>query len=135
MDSDYSKKLFKRLTILIISIFLLHSLATKFYWYSAIWWFDMPMHFLGGLWLGLCFIWILEKKTLSIKSILHIILSVLLVGILWELFELYFVNLIARNPFDILDTLSDIFFDLAGGFLAILYFFKYCYNNGNAVHS
>jgi hypothetical protein len=29
--------------------------ATKFFWYYSISWFDMLMHFSGGLWVGLFF--------------------------------------------------------------------------------
>lgn len=84
----------------------------------------MPMHFLGGLWVSLTIIWLFSIQSLSLRSTLYIVLGILLVGVLWEFFELYFINHVAQNPFNITDTLSDIFFDLAGGFLAILYFFK-----------
>jgi len=115
------KRLFKQLAILVFFIFILNFLAGKFYWYSEIWWFDMPMHFMGGLWLGLSFIWLFSSKNISTKSIVSVMLCVLVVGVAWELFELYFVNHIAENPFNLLDTLSDLFFDLAGGSLALVY--------------
>jgi hypothetical protein len=132
------KQLFKHLAILIFLIFILNSLANTFYWYSSIWYFDMPMHFLGGLWLGLCFIYIFSPKELSEELsfgyLSKIIFLVLLIGIFWEFFELYFINHIAQNPFNALDTVSDIFFDLAGGTFAILYCFKQIvFKGGNEV--
>lgn len=81
----------------------------------------MPMHFMGGLWLGLSFIWLFSTKEVSAMSVISIILCILVVGVIWEVFELYFINHIAQNPFNLLDTLSDLFFDLAGGFFALVY--------------
>ena len=128
------KKLSIYLASLILFIFVVNYVAVKFYWYSAIWWFDMPMHFLGGLWLGLAIIWLFSLKELSpperpfgwagFKLIFKIILGVLFVGILWELFEIFINKSIAQNPFNILDTVSDMCFDLVGGSLSIIYFFK-----------
>lgn len=96
----------------------------KFHWYSLLWWFDMPMHFLGGLWLSLISIWIFPLKDLSLKSVFKIISIVFVVGVLWEVFEIVVNESIAQNPFDKLDTISDIAFDLAGGFTGVLYFSK-----------
>lgn len=122
------KKLFKRLAYLVFFIFIMNFLANKFYLYSSVWWSDMVMHFLGGFWLGLVFIWMsFYKKTtleLDFSLILKIIAGVLIVGIGWEVFEFYFINYVAENSFNTLDTGSDIFFDLAGGVSATLYFFK-----------
>lgn len=119
-----SKKLLIRLLSLIFLIFLLNYLAMRFYWYSSIWYFDMPMHFLGGLWLGLALIWFLKIKDISLKSIFYLILGVLLIGVLWEVFEIIIDRTITGNLFNTLDTISDIFFDLAGGTFAIFYFIK-----------
>ena len=118
------QKLLKRLSYLIILIFIFNLVAGKLYWYSSIWWFDMPMHFLGGVWVGLILIYLFRVHGLSNKTILGLLLGVLLVGVGWEFFEFAFVNPIAGNPFNTLDTLSDIFFDLAGGAFALLYFLK-----------
>lgn len=130
------KKIFKTLAFLIVLIFLVNFVATKLYWYNSIWYFDMIMHFLGGFWLGLVTIWFLagtresfrlslEPKALSGKLIFKIIFSVLLIGLFWEIFEIVVNNIFAQIPFSILDTLSDIFFDLTGGACSIFYFFFY----------
>jgi len=96
----------------------------QFHWYLSIWYFDMPMHFLGGLWLGLTFIWILKVKEISLSSIIKISVFVFFVGILWELFEIIINETITGDSFDTLDTISDLSFDLTGGFIAMLYFIK-----------
>ena len=84
--------------------------------------------------MGLFFIWFFSIKDLPIfqlslekadfKLIMKTILFVLSFGILWEFFEIFTHNYIAHDPFNILDTTSDIFFDLAGGVSAILYYLK-----------
>lgn len=116
-------------------IFIANSLALKFYWYFSIWWSDMFMHFLGGLWEGLFFIWFfsiinfsflkLSLEVVNFRLIYKTVLFVLLIGILWEFFEFFSNNYIGHDPFNALDTISDVFFDLAGGAFSILYFFFY----------
>lgn len=96
----------------------------RFYWYYSIWWSDMPMHILGGLWLGLVVIWFFKPKDLSLNNILKIISGALAIGLLWEIFELFAFNYITHTPFNTLDTLSDICFDLVGVGISLLYFVK-----------
>jgi hypothetical protein len=82
------------------------------------------MHFLGGFWIGLLYFYIFPAENKSFYLIFKILLFTLFIGIGWEVFEILFNNVIAVNPFDFSDTLSDIFFDLAGGGVSIFYFFK-----------
>jgi len=117
-------KLFKRLALLIFLIFITNFFANKFYWYASIRYFDMVMHFLGGLWVGLALLWLLFKENFSFVLIFKILLGVLVVGVLWEIFEILVNSTIAQNPFDVLDTASDLFFDFGGGLCAILYLWK-----------
>ncbi len=126
------KRLFKILAYLIFLLFLLNYIGSKFYWYFSIWWFDMPMHFLGGFCVGIGLIWFFSRPSLRFQLepkalasfLFKIFLGVLLIGVLWELFEILFNNIIAQDSFYILDTVSDVFFDLAGGTFATLYFLK-----------
>ena len=116
------------------SIFGANYLALKFYWYSSIWYFDMIMHSLGGFWVGMFFIWFFSIEDLpffsfslaviDFKLILKTVLFILFIGISWELFEFFVFNQLGHDPFNILDTISDLCFDLAGGFLALFYFYK-----------
>ncbi|MCX6752595.1 MAG: hypothetical protein NTZ87_03840 [Candidatus Nomurabacteria bacterium] len=126
MDRIDRKKLIKRLICFILFIFIVNFVANKFYWYYTIWYFDMPMHFLGGFWIGLASLYFLftESKALTFQFIIKILLCVLLVGIGWEVFEILVNNVTIRDSFNYLDTFSDILFDLSGGVFAILYFFK-----------
>ncbi len=93
-------------------------IALHFYWYTSLWWFDMPMHFLGGFFIGLFGFYFLPDKFLKV------FLFVFLVGIGWEVFEVLVDKNISHNPFNLLDTLSDVFFDLSGGLSAIMYLWR-----------
>lgn len=106
-------------------IFIADLMAKSFYWYSLVWYFDMMMHFLGGLWLGWFFIYVFlpEEVVLSCRTIIKVLMMALLVGILWEFFE-YFMNVISNTHFDIGDTVSDVILDLAGAAVSIFYFIK-----------
>jgi len=95
----------------IFFIFVLNLAAMKFHWYYAIPWFDMPMHFLGGAWIAVAVLWAMGEKT----PFTRILLSVLILGILWEIFELFNNRYIGtRDPFDFADTLSDLVLDVLG---------------------
>ena len=102
--------------------------ATIFFWYYTIWWFDIPMHFLGGVFLGLVFGYVLLRhgiKNFSQKTFFYGILAIFIVGILWEIFEFNIDTFITFRDQNIIDTLSDICFDLAGGLFALQYLKKY----------
>ncbi|MBP9715483.1 MAG: hypothetical protein KBD52_03290 [Candidatus Pacebacteria bacterium] len=118
------RKLSIRICLLVIFIFVTNFLAGKFHWYSSLPWFDMFMHFLGGFWLALGVMYIFPPKINSSLSILKILLGVFVIGLLWEFFEVIVDANFSKKIFDVKDTLSDLCFDLAGGLVALLYFFK-----------
>jgi len=118
------KKLLICIASVVIFIFVVNSAAMKFYWYFSIWYFDMPMHFLGGFWVGLVCIYVFSLKEFNFNLIFKVFLCVFLVGFFWEIFEILVDKSITQNPFNSLDTISDMFFDLAGGGISIIYFFK-----------
>jgi hypothetical protein len=84
----------------------------------------MFMHFLGGFWAGLIILYFSFHQELNLKFILKILLSVFLAGFLWEMFEILVDKTISQNPFNVLDTLSDLFFDLGGGGASIFYVYR-----------
>jgi hypothetical protein len=119
------KKLLIRLISLIAFIFLLNLIILKFHWYYSIWWSDMLMHFLGGIWLGTAFLFV-SKEEINTKVAFKILLGVLLVSVLWEIFEFILNNFTLKMEFSILDTLSDFLLDLAGGSFVLwrIFFYK-----------
>lgn len=128
------KKLFIRIATLIFLIFVFNALALWLHWYSALLWLDIPMHILGGFWLGLFFIWLFSFKEIEVfedflnkknfKFFLKILFFVLIIGILWEVFEFMINESITRNLFDTIDTFSDLVFDLLGAIFSIYYVSK-----------
>lgn len=119
-----SKKLGIRVSVLAITIFLLNLLAMEFHWYFSVWYFDIIMHFLGGFFVCLALIWLWKKDGISKKDSVLLIVGVFLIGILWELFEIYINEFITGNNLDVPDTITDMIMDLIGGIFAIGYFSK-----------
>ncbi len=99
----------------------LHIGAMQFKWYWFFWWFDILTHFVGGVVvaLGLLF-WYIKygsvKRSITKKEVFVIsTLGVLVVGVLWELFEfLVGGSNFAESGFTA-DSISDLFTDIAGG--------------------
>ena len=118
------KKLQIRLASLIFFIFIANFLANKFYWYYTIWLFDMPMHFLGGFWLGLLFLYSYSIKEATLRTFFNLLFFIFFIGVGWEVFEAIVNKTTLRDSFNYLDTTSDILFDLSGGMCAIFYYFK-----------
>ncbi len=86
----------KRFALLIVILALaalvlyLHVTALENFWYWKFSWFDTVMHFLGGVIVSGCAVWVwsIEKP---LGSLFHTLLvtaaAILLVGIGWEIFE------------------------------------------------
>lgn len=119
-----------------IAIFLSQvcAIATELYW--KVWWLDIALHFLGGIWVVLLLFWFFfysgyigMPRVHSLFALFFgAILSVLFVGILWEWYEW-----ILGTTFNIegywLDTFGDIASDIAGGLAGCLVFVKYFWIN------
>jgi hypothetical protein len=98
--------------------FLLNTIGSYFDLYSIFWWYDMPMHFLGGLFTSLLLLYVLikyfNKIVLNFGSTFIVIITLsLIVGLLWEGYEL-FLAILSGNRHILLDSISDICFDIAG---------------------
>lgn len=124
------QKLFIEQFILIAVIAILHHLAFKFYFYWTVEWFDTFMHFLGGFWVVLFFIWfVFFSKFIKIdikqyqnrKIFFMSILVVLVVGLLWEVFEVFASLVSVQERGYAFDTSLDLVMDLIGGAMAFLY--------------
>lgn len=104
-------------------VFFINLLAMRMSWYWIMWWFDMPMHFLGGFFSGLLTLFFLYPRIRALhrdgkngRAFLLIMAGVLAIGILWELFEFGVETIIPTLDIaNIHDSLSDLCFDLAGG--------------------
>ena len=118
---------------LLIFILVIHILAIANFWYWSIDWLDIPMHFLGGLWVALFFFWILKKRFVQVSQVLEgnfLLLGILslgfvsLIGIGWEFYEFLYDKYLAKGLLliqaSVTDTMTDLFFDWVGGLIAIL---------------
>jgi hypothetical protein len=115
----------KRIGILLVIFILALGVALldktghflRLYW--SLWWFDILMHFLGGLLIGLASAWsyvfVFKKGTSGLVR--TTLLSVLIVGIFWEIYEVYIGIQVTHEPY-IWDTSVDIIMDLVGAYLA-----------------
>ena len=117
------KNIFALIFFLILLIAVLNGIGNKFFLYWKFWWFDIVVHFLGGLWVGLSVLWFcyfsgylknLRKDAPFV--ILLSFLSVLAVGLGWEIFE--FVIEVDFSDKYISDTSLDLIMDILGSLIA-----------------
>lgn len=133
------------LALLIVFIFIIHSIALYFSLYWRIRWFDNVPHFLGGFWLGAAALWFIylsgkiKSENLSFYFVLLFAVSFAsLIGVVWELYEVLTDFFIANgfpaniDQLGLRDTMTDLFFDLLGALSAGLIFIKKLskYKNG-----
>ncbi len=100
-----------------------------FHWYSIVWWFDMPMHTLGGVWVALAGLFVFKYRRITHEDISKpqklffiSLMSVIVVGVLWEVFEFGVQTTGIVELANLTDSFSDVCFDLLGGILGTLYF-------------
>jgi hypothetical protein len=112
--------------VLVWAIFTVNMFALNRYWYWIYPWFDMPMHLLGGFWLGGTTVWLLSghrarmrMPTLSFGIVIGVAMTI---GLLWELFEFSIDTFIMFRLNDIPDTLSDLSMDFLGASAAYILF-------------
>lgn len=123
MRMIYRKKLFIEIALLSILIAALHHFAELNSLYWSISWFDILMHFLGGLLMGYIALFIFftsEKISFPADSrivIFSVVIGfVLIVGLTWELWELFAGLSDVMN--DLGDTILDLIMDVVGGIVA-----------------
>lgn len=90
-------------------------------------WLDIPMHLFGGFvvaLLGVCLLSFLHKKIEKSIFFILVVLFVLVVGLSWEVFEL-FMNIVYHirtiDLANIYDTIFDLINDVIGA-VVVLYF-------------
>lgn len=80
------------LTLIVgIQLLVTHAIATELYLYWSIWWMDIVMHFLGGIWLVSAWRTLTDldriaEKRWTLKFILPVLFG-LMIG--WEIFGIY----------------------------------------------
>lgn len=114
------------------AVFIIHVLlivSNAYYWFE---WIDSPMHFLGGVTLGLTFstlLFLLQKKN-YLGNAHPIVLFFLVIGlaafagVVWEFLEFAggaLFSFLGQQP-SVADTMKDLFLDLAGAVVGFLIF-------------
>jgi len=92
--------------------------------------FDNFMHFMGGLFVAYLIYTISlkyfpNKITRHLKLVFYILLSVFIVGFLWEVFEFFVDLLVAQNGQDYVDSGTDLVFDMIGALFASLLIWRF----------
>lgn len=127
------EKFFRKISLLIAAVFVLHFLALEFHLYWSVWWYDMPVHFIGGMFVSLLFLWFRgfsgaretsgEFVGKNSVSFLKIFVVVLAVGIGWEIFE-YSTGFSRMSSGYWGNSFTDILMDILGGSAGFLFFQK-----------
>lgn len=130
----HKHQLFK-ITALGLVILILHGLFTIAGLYESFWWWDIPMHFLGGIAIAIASYYLLQhfehRNLLEIRSkVIYFLIIISIVGlsaVAWEIFEFFidqFLNLVYMQM-SLKDTLKDICMGILGGnIIAALVIFK-----------
>ncbi|MBP6856284.1 MAG: hypothetical protein KBC42_01925 [Candidatus Pacebacteria bacterium] len=127
------KRILTEIFLLIAGIFLVNIMAMKFHWYSIVWWFDMPMHTLGGMWIALTSLFVYKYRRTTYDDITNpkklffvALICVIIIGLLWEIFEFGMETVGTLDLANPIDSISDLCFDLVGGVVGTMYFiYKY----------
>ena len=100
---------------IVLAVLFLYGYQQNFF-QTLIWW-DILMHFLGGIWAGYIGAWFISFLGYPVRMS-HFVAGAILLGLAVEVVEYFFV--IGRNPFMSyeLDTSKDIFVDVIGGVAA-----------------
>lgn len=112
-----------------VFVLILHIFLLFFDVYRVLPWFDMPLHFIGGVSVSMTYFFILKylqkENYLKINSLIRIIFVfalVALTAVSWEFFEFsaeYITGLGLQG--DLNDTMLDLFLGLFGGLLAVIF--------------
>ncbi len=114
----FTKRFALLIVILLLAILVLwlHVAALEDFWYWKYPWFDTIMHFLGGVIVSGCAVWVwsFEKPLGKLRhTILVTASAILLVGVGWEIFEVSTgVQMMGQGY--VLDTALDLTMDTLG---------------------
>lgn len=117
------------LAILACAIAAMNFLAISFHLYWMFWWYDIILHFLGGIFVGLLVLWLRffsgylgTSRIPSTTSVLFfVVVATLSIGIGWEVFERVLGDTWSLEGYW-LDTALDVILDFLGSLVAFGFF-------------
>jgi hypothetical protein len=124
--------LFRAMFWVLFIVGVMNAIAYKLYLFWTVIWFDMVMHFLGGLFVALFFFWALSLFKSQLSYTERLILGVvftLLIGLVWEYFELIIqvTDLLSSEYWN--DTGMDIVMDTLGALVGVFFVHKVTQKN------
>jgi hypothetical protein len=124
--------LLKIVAALGIAVAALHAAAVAFLLYWTIWWYDITLHFIGGLWVSLGIVWLayfsgylpLCRRS-NVRIFAVTLIWTFVVGVAWEVFEYLMIgaNIWAPEGYWF-DTIGDLLSDIAGGLCGYIIFMR-----------
>ena len=128
----------KAIILLFVAIFSLNALGIGFDFYEMFWWYDVLLHFSGGVLIALVVInWPKFDKQFFTKKqkIIFILMVVLIIGLACEIMEQIIQGLLYISYYEGMilkqlnagitpDSFSDLMMDFIGGFVASFFFLK-----------
>lgn len=112
------------LLVLLVAIAGVNAFAEYYHWYWLMRWFDMPMHFAGGVWVAGAVLWwrFFSGKFTSLPNTKAMfawaIGGAIAIGLVWEVYEAAVSYITVGRMNDILDTIGDLVLDTLGGIVA-----------------
>jgi len=97
---------------------VVHVVALQLFLYWHYWWFDLPMHFIGGAVVALGLFTLYDLRLVIPErylALIPVLLLVLLIAMVWEVYEL-FIGVPIEGDY-VSDTLIDLVMGLSGGAL------------------
>jgi hypothetical protein len=126
-----NRKITQEIILLGIVVAFLHKIALSWSLYWSVWWYDIMMHFLGGFLIALIVLLIIARFKIIILNpnliFLLMIGGVSIVGLGWELFEVFFELIDIKTSK--LDTILDLVMDVLGAVAAFFYSKKRFFKN------
>lgn len=118
------------IAVLVCIIATLQFTALTFHLYWIFWWYDIIVHFLGGMFVGLLIFWLrffseyfgIQKIPSEGRVFWFMVLATLAIGVGWEVFERV-LGVTSSIEGYYLDTTLDVVFDFIGSIVAF-HFFK-----------
>ena len=114
---------------ILIAVLHAYALAHYLYWHYA--WYDIMMHFLGGALVSLGGLWIFVgiapvvfSRTNKKILLIDVLLFTLVVGFIWEIFELAYGFTFVTQKEYVLDTTLDFIMNTIGATAAYFYALK-----------
>jgi hypothetical protein len=104
----------------------LHWIASLYGFYWNVWWYDIMMHSLGGLFVFIAALWALNtqyaRALTPYINIKNLLVFVFVIGFLWEVHEILLDFADFSHPQYVRDTTEDFIFDMTGAVAGALIF-------------